>query len=73
MTIQPVCRLGPDRVYVNNLREPSRPKLLTLPRGRGPAFRDDMQVLAGLTTGERVVIDGGEDLEDGARVKESES
>ena len=43
--IQPACRLGPDRVYVNNLREPNRPKLLTLPRGRGPEFRDQMQDL----------------------------
>ena len=40
--IQPACRLGPDRVYVNNLREPNRPKLLTLPRGRGPEFRDEI-------------------------------
>ena len=40
--IQPACRLGPDRGFVNDLREPNRPKLLTLPRGRGPQFRDEM-------------------------------
>jgi RND family efflux transporter MFP subunit len=39
----------------------------------GAQFGDDLQVLAGLTAGERVVVEGGDALEDGARVKESES
>ena len=39
----------------------------------GAQFGDDLQVLAGLKAGERVVIEGGDGLEDGARVKESDS
>jgi len=46
--MKPACRLGPDRVYVHNFPEPNRPKLLTLPRGRGPAFRDEIEELAQL-------------------------
>jgi predicted ATP-dependent protease len=44
--MKPACRLGPDRVYTHNFDEPNRPKLLTLPRGRGPAFRDEVEELA---------------------------
>lgn len=43
--IKPVCRLGPDRVYVNNFAEPNRPRLITLPRGQAPAFRDAIEDL----------------------------
>lgn len=40
--IQPVCRRVPDRVFVTNFHEPNRPLLVSLPPGRGPAFRDDL-------------------------------
>jgi ATP-dependent Lon protease len=43
--LRPACRLGPDRVYVNNLLEPNRPQLLTLPRGKAPQFQRDMEEL----------------------------
>ena len=39
----------------------------------GSQFGDDLQVLAGLSAGERVVIEGGDQLADGDRVKESDS
>ena len=39
----------------------------------GAQFGDDIQILAGLNAGERVVIEGGDGLEDGSRVKESGS
>ena len=39
----------------------------------GAQFGDDMQVQAGLAAGERVVVEGGDGLEDGARVKEKKS
>jgi RND family efflux transporter MFP subunit len=39
----------------------------------GAQFGADLQILSGLGVGERVVVQGGADLEDGARVKESES
>jgi len=40
--IQPTCRLVPDRVFVHNFREPNRPLLISLPTGKGPAFRDEL-------------------------------
>jgi predicted ATP-dependent protease len=40
--IQPICRRVPDRVFVHNFREPNRPLLVSLPAGRGPAFRDEL-------------------------------
>ncbi len=40
--IQPTCSLVPDRVFVHNFREPNRPLLVSLPTGRGPAFRDEL-------------------------------
>ena len=43
--LQPAGKPGPDRVYVNNFRESHCPRLLTLPRGRGPAFQKDMEDL----------------------------
>lgn len=40
--IKPACPLAQDRCYVHNFDSPDRPRLLTLPRGRGRAFRDRM-------------------------------
>lgn len=40
--IQPMCRRVPDRVFVTNFREPTRPTLISLPTGKGPAFRDEL-------------------------------
>jgi predicted ATP-dependent protease len=34
---------SPDRCYVNNFRNPDRPRLLTLARGKANAFKKDMQ------------------------------
>ncbi len=39
----------------------------------GAQFGDDLQVLSGLSAGERVVIEGGDGLTDGTPVKESDS
>jgi predicted ATP-dependent protease len=36
--INPACALAPDHVYVHNFEDPRRPRLITLPRGRGTAF-----------------------------------
>jgi ATP-dependent Lon protease len=38
---------GPDRVYLNDFRHPHAPRLLTLPRGRGPSFQRDLAELTG--------------------------
>jgi len=47
--MKPSCRPGPDRVYVNNFDEPHRPRLIALPRGKGPSFRDELdEFLRGL-------------------------
>ncbi|MEZ5965093.1 MAG: AAA family ATPase [Planctomycetota bacterium] len=40
--MRPACRPGPDRVYVNNFDETHRPRLIALPRGKAPAFRDEL-------------------------------
>ena len=37
--ISPTCPLAEDRCYVHNFAQPSRPRLITLPRGRGRQFR----------------------------------
>ena len=37
--ISPSCPLADDRCYVHNFAQPSRPRLIVLPRGRGRAFR----------------------------------
>ena len=37
--ISPSCPLADDRAYVHNFAQPSRPRLIVLPRGRGRAFR----------------------------------
>ena len=49
--IQPDCRRVPDRVFVTNLREPNRPLLVSLPPGRGPAFRNDLVELGRILHG----------------------
>src|SRR5438445_2923602 len=40
---QPRSEPGPDRCYVNNFKNPDRPRLLTLPRGQADSFKKDMQ------------------------------
>ncbi len=37
--IRPSCPLALDRCYVHNFAQPDRPRLITLPRGRGEEFR----------------------------------
>ena len=49
--IQPVCYRVPDRVFVTNFREPNRPLLISLPPGRGPAFRNDLVELGRILHG----------------------
>jgi ATP-dependent Lon protease len=41
--IQPQVPPAPDRCYVNNFKNPDRPRLLTLPRGQATAFKKDVQ------------------------------
>jgi len=41
--IAPVTKPAPDRCYVNNFKNPDRPRLLTLERGKANAFKKDMQ------------------------------
>ena len=43
--ISPSCPLAEDRCYVHNFAQPSRPRLITLPRGRGREFRDGVDRL----------------------------
>ncbi|MCB9869429.1 MAG: Lon protease family protein [Planctomycetes bacterium] len=43
--LKPPGRRVPDRVFVSNFREPNRPRLITLDRGAGPRFRDEMREL----------------------------
>ena len=33
--IRPACPLAPDRCYVHNFSQPDRPRLITVPRGKG--------------------------------------
>ncbi|MHC4513224.1 MAG: AAA family ATPase [Planctomycetota bacterium] len=42
---QPAGRPARDRVFVSNFREPNRPRLITLPGGEGPRFREEMREL----------------------------
>jgi len=42
---RPAGRPAGDRVFVSNFREPNRPRLITLPRGDGPRFREQMREL----------------------------
>jgi len=44
--IRPVCPETRDRCYVHNFDQPDRPRLITLPRGRGQAFRRRVDELA---------------------------
>jgi len=41
--LQPHTEPAPDRCYVNNFKNPDRPRLLTLPRGQANAFKKDME------------------------------
>ena len=41
--IQPRTGPAPDRCYVNNFKNPDRPRLMTLPRGQADSFKKDMQ------------------------------
>lgn len=41
--IGPKIQLSPDRCYVNNFKNPDRPRLLTLPPGQANAFRKEME------------------------------
>lgn len=43
--MKPELPPAPDRCYVYNFVDPSRPVLLTFPRGQGKVFRDDMKEL----------------------------
>lgn len=40
--VRPGLRPGPDYAYVRRMSQPDRPRLLTLPRGRGDDFRERM-------------------------------
>ncbi len=42
-TIRPDAPQAPDRAYVHNFEDASRPQLLTFPRGTGTAFRRGME------------------------------
>jgi len=41
--MRPQTELSPDRCYVNNFKNPDRPRLLTLPRGQANAFRKEVE------------------------------
>ena len=43
--ISPSCPEAEDRVYVHNFAQPSRPRLISLPRGRGRDFRHGVDAL----------------------------
>ncbi len=51
-TIQPACPLASDYCYVANFERPREPRLLTLPRARGFAFRDALDRLIEFLTKE---------------------
>jgi predicted ATP-dependent protease len=42
-SIRPDVRRAPDRIYVHNFDAADRPRLITLPRGRGAAFRAQIE------------------------------
>src|SRR6202049_2107650 len=46
--IQPRTGPAPDRCYVNNFKNPDRPRLMTLPRGQADSFKKDSQSGIGL-------------------------
>jgi len=41
--IGPKTQLSPDRCYVNNFKNPDRPRLISLPPGHANSFRKEMQ------------------------------
>jgi len=41
--IHPAAKSSLDRCYVNNFKNPDRPRLLTIPRGQANAFKKDME------------------------------
>src|ERR1700719_1532501 len=41
--LRPQAKPAPDRCYVNNFKNPDRPRLMTLPRGQADNFKKDMQ------------------------------
>src|SRR5438132_1621549 len=41
--LQPRSEPGPDRCYVNNFKNPDRPRVIRLPRGHANGFKKDMQ------------------------------
>lgn len=43
--IQPMCPLASDHAYVHDFLQPQRPRLLTLPRGRGRDLQARVQLL----------------------------
>ena len=43
--VSPGCPLTDDRCYVHNFTKPGRPRLITLPRGQGRAFRQSVDRL----------------------------
>ena len=45
--IRPRCALTRDRCYVHNFAHPDRPRLITLPAGKGQDFRRRVEKLAG--------------------------
>tara|TARA_R110002126_G_scaffold12375_4_gene53760 strand:- start:11229 stop:13700 length:2472 start_codon:yes stop_codon:yes gene_type:complete len=44
--VQPACPVAQDRLYVHDFERPDRPRLVSLPRGRGRDFRDRIDQLA---------------------------
>ncbi len=42
-SIRPDVQRAPDRAYVHNFETPDRPRLITLPRGEGTAFRKGVE------------------------------
>jgi len=44
--IQPSCPLAQDRCFVHNFSQPDRPRLITLPPGKGQEFKKGMEQLA---------------------------
>src|ERR1700684_2532283 len=41
--LHPRAKMAPDRCYVNNFKNPDRPRLLALPRGQANGFKKDVQ------------------------------
>ena len=41
--LSPICRVKHDRCYVHDFKRPERPRLISLPPGKGRAFRRRVQ------------------------------